>query len=150
MAETLELLILLMSEKNPYKKGGMFEGASFLLFESAKQLRDKMAYAEEVLCLHLRKGISGYKVRRQHPIGNYIADFFCHKAKLIIEVDGSVHNNDEIKKNDLIRQSDLEKLGYTVLRFTNDEVSKQIETVLNKISEIVNNIIKNKTSEIGV
>lgn len=139
-----------MSEKNPYKKGGMFEGASFLLFANAKQLRNKMTYAEEVLWMHLRKGINGYKVRRQHPIGNYIADFFCHKAKLIIEVDGSVHNNDEIKKNDFIRQSDLEKPGYTILRFTNDEVSKQIETVLNKISEIVNNIIKNKTSKIGV
>src|SRR5688572_17747743 len=139
-----------MSEKNPYKKGGTFEGASFLLFENAKQLRKKMTNAEEVLWMHLRKGISGYKFRRQHPIGTYIADFFCHKAKLIIEVDGSVHNNDEIKKNDFIRQSDLEKLGYTILRFTNDEVSKQIETVLNKISEIVNNIIKNKASKIGV
>ena len=128
----------------------MFEGASFLLFENAKQLRNKMTFAEEVMWMHLKKGISGYKFRRQHPIGTYVADFFCHKAKLIIEVDGSIHNNDEIKKHDFIRDSDLEKLGYTVLRFTNDEVSKQIETVLNKISEFVNNIIKNKASNIGV
>jgi cyclase len=139
-----------MSHKNPYKKGGMFEGASFLLFENAKQLRNKRTPAEEVMWMHLRKGISGYKFRRQHPIGTYIADFFCHKAKLIVEIDGSIHNNDEIKKNDFIRESDLEKLGYTIGRFTNDEVSKQIETVLNKISEIVNNIIKNKASKIGV
>ena len=139
-----------MSQKYPYKKGGMFEGASFLLFENAKKLRNKMTSAEEVMWMHLRKGINGYKFRRQHPIGSYIADFFCHKAKLIIEVDGSVHNNDEIKKNDFIRQSDLEKLGYTTLRFTNDEVSKQSETVLNKISEIVNVIINNKTSKNGV
>jgi len=139
-----------MSHKNPYKKGGMFEGASFLLFENAKQLRNKKTPAEEVMWMHLRKGISGYKFRRQHPIGTYIADFFCHKAKLIVEIDGSIHNNDEIKKNDFIRESDLEKLGYTIGRFTNDEVSKQIETVLNKISEIVNNIIKNKASKIGV
>ncbi|HEU4860488.1 MAG TPA: DUF559 domain-containing protein [Chitinophagaceae bacterium] len=139
-----------MSQKNPYKKGGMFEGASFLLFENAKKLRNKMTSAEEVMWMHLRKGISGYKFRRQHPIGNYIADFFCHKAKLIVEGGGSVHNNDEIKKSDFIRQSDLEKLGYTILRFTNEEVSKQTETVLNKISEIVNIIINNKTSKIGV
>jgi len=65
-----------MSEKNPYKKGGMFEGASFLLFERAKQLRNKMKGAEEVLWNHLRKGINGYKFRRQHPIGTYITDFF--------------------------------------------------------------------------
>ena len=54
------------------------------------------------------------------------------------------------KKNDFITQSDLEKLGYTILRFTNDQVSKQSETVLNKISEIVNVIINNKTSKNGV
>ena len=139
-----------MSEKNPYKKGGMFEGAPFLLFKNAKQVRKKMTFVEGVIWMHLKKGISGYKFRRQHPIGSYIADFFCHKAKLIVEVDGSIHNSDEIKKNDFTKQSDLEKLGYTTLRFTNDEVSKQIETVLNKISEFVNNIIKNKASKIGV
>ena len=139
-----------MSEKNPYKKGGMFEGASFLLFENAKKLRKKMTYAEEVMWMHLKKGINGYKFRRQHPIGTYIADFFCHKAKLIIEIDGSIHNSDENKKNDFIKERDLKKLGYTIVRFTNDQVSKQIETVLNKISEIVNIIIKNKASKIEV
>ena len=139
-----------MSDKNPFKKGGMFEGASFLLFEKAKQLRNKMTGAEELLWMYLKKGINGRKFRRQHPIGNYISDFFCHKAKLIIEIDGSAHDNDEIKKNDIIRESDLEKSGYTVIRFRNDVVYKEPETVLNKISEIVNNIGKNKTSEIGV
>jgi len=135
---------MLMSDKNPYKKGGMFESASFLLFEKAKQLRNKMTGAEEALWIHLKKGINGNKFRRQHPIGNYIVDFFCYKVKLIIEIDGSVHNDEDIKKNDIIRQNDLEKLGYTVIRFTNIEVNKQVEKVLDKISEIVNNIIKNK------
>ena len=141
---------MLMSDKNPYKKGGMFEGASFLLFQKAKQLGNKMTTAEELLWMHLKKGINGHKFRRQHPIGNYIADFFCHKAKLIIEIDGSAHNGDEIQKKDSIRKNDLEKLGYTVIRFRNDVVYTQIEKVLNKISEIVNSIIKNKTPEIGV
>jgi len=68
-----------MLDKNPYKKGGMFEGASFLLFEKAKKLRKNMTGAEEVLWMYLRKGIGGYKVRRQHPIGIYIVDFFCYK-----------------------------------------------------------------------
>ena len=133
-----------MSDKNPYKKGGMFESASFLLFEKAKQLRNKMTGAEEALWIHLKKGINGNRFRRQHPIGNYIVDFFCYKVKLIIEIYGSVHNDEDIKKNDIIKQNDLEKLGYTVIRFTNIEVNKQVEKVLDKISEIVNNIIKNK------
>jgi imidazole glycerol-phosphate synthase subunit HisF len=135
---------MLMSDKNPYKKGGMFEGASFLLFEKAKQLRNKMTGAEEALWIHLKKGISGHRFRRQHPIGNYIVDFFCYKVKLIIEIDGSVHTNDDIKKNDINKQKDLEKLGYTVIRFTNIEIDKRVEKALDKISEIVNNLIKNK------
>ena len=122
----------------------MFEGTSHLLFEKAKQLRNKMTDAEEIVWIHLRKGINGFKFHRQHPIGNYIADFFCFKAKLGIEIDGSVHNSHEIKENDIIKQKDLENLGYTVIRFTNIEVHKQVDTVLNKISELLNQIIKTK------
>lgn len=99
-----------MPNKNPYKKGGMFEGASFLLFEKAKQLRNTMTSSEEIIWMHLKKGIKGYKFRRQHPIGNYIADFFCYKAKLIIEIDGSIHDDVDAKNGDLIRQNDLEKM----------------------------------------
>ena len=140
----------MLSNKSPYKKGGMFEGASHLLFEKAKQLRNNMTGTEEILWMHLRNGINGFKFRRQHPIGNYIVDLFCFKAKLVIEIDGSVHNKDEIKENDINRQKELESLGYTVIRFTNIEIHKQVETVLNKISELLNNIIKTKTPKYGV
>jgi hypothetical protein len=71
-------LIKIMSLKNPYKKGGMFEGASYLLFERAKRLRKNMTAAETVLWMHIKTGINGFKFRRQHPIGQYIADFYCH------------------------------------------------------------------------
>jgi len=138
-----------MSDKNPYKKGGMFEGASFLLFEKAKDLRQNLTRAEEILRVHLKKGIRGYKFRRQHPIAAYIADFFCYKLKLMVEVDGSIHNNSETISNDITRQNDLEKLGYTVIRFTNAEIFEEADMVLNKTSESVNNII-NKAPEIGV
>ena len=138
-----------MSDKNPYKKGGMFEGASFLLFEKAKDLRQNLTRAEKILWVHLKKGIRGYKFRRQLPIAAYIADFFCYKLKLMVEVDGSIHNNSETISNDITRQNDLEKLGYTVIRFTNAEIFEEADMVLNKISESVNNII-NKAPEIGV
>jgi len=139
-----------MTFKNPYKRGGMFEGATHLIFENAKHLRNNMTQSEEILWMHLRTGINGYKFRRQHPIGNYIVDFFCHKIKLVIEIDGSVHNKEDVKENDETRQKDLENLGYYVIRFTNQQVIEQIETVFFNISEIVNNIIQNKTPKIGV
>jgi cyclase len=139
-----------MSGKNPYKKVGMFEGASYLLFEKAKILRKKMTVAEETLWIHLRKGVYGYKFRRQHPINNYIADFFCRKAGLIVEIDGSVHHTNEVLENDLIRQKDLENLGYTVISFSNSDIYNRIEKVLDTISQRVNNIIKSNTSLGGV
>ncbi len=139
-----------MTLKNPYKQGGMFEGATNLIFENAKHLRKNLTEAENILWNHLRKGINGFKFRRQHPIGIYIADFFCHKAKLVIELDGSVHNNEDVKVNDEMRQKDLQNWGYAVIRFKNEQVFKQIDDVLYNISEIVNNIIKNKSPNIGV
>ena len=108
-----------MTLKNPYKAGGMFEGASNLIFENAKQLRKNMTNAEIALWIHLKGGINGLKFRRQHPIGFYIADFFCHKVKLIIEIDGSIHNNIEVKEVDEKRQAELESWGYIIIRFTN-------------------------------
>ena len=139
-----------MTLKNPYKQGGMFEGASHLLFENAKQLRKNMTDAEKVLWMHLKRGINGNKFRRQHPMGLYIVDFYCHKIKLIIEVDGFVHNNEEVKAADETREKELQNWGYTIVRFTNQEVFEQIENVVKKISDIVNLITQNTTPDIGV
>src|SRR5881394_1517038 len=111
-----------MALKNPYRQGGMFEGANHLIFQNAKELRGNMTAAETVLWMYLRNKINGLKFRRQHPIGIYIADFYCHKAKLIIEVDGSIHNEPEIIKSDKARQKQLEVWGYRIVRFTNQEV----------------------------
>ena len=121
--------------KNPYKSGGMFEGASHIIFENAKQLRKNMTNAEKVLWVYLKTGIEGLKFRRQHPIGLYIADFYCHKAKLIVEIDGSVHNQKEVKEADNARQKELERWGYTIIRFTNDQVINSITDVIKMIAE---------------
>lgn len=137
-----------MTLKNPYKTGGMFEGASHLIFENAKQLRKNMTATETALWMHLRKGVSGYKFRRQHPIGLYIADFYCHKVKLIVEIDGIIHNRKDIQEHDEKRQKDLTELGYTVIRFTNQQVITNVESILliieDKISQL-NNIQKQNT-----
>jgi very-short-patch-repair endonuclease len=130
-----------MPLKNPYKEGGMFEGASHLIFANAKHLRKNMTAAETALWMHLKIGINGFKFRRQHPIGLYIADFYCHKAKLIVEVDGTIHSDPVIKEQDETRQKELEKWGYIVIRFTNKQVIENSEEVIKVISEKILQII---------
>lgn len=127
----------------------MFEGASHLIFANAKQLRKNMTAAEIVLWMYLKAGISDCKFRRQHPIGIYIADFYCHKAKLIIEIDGSIHNLDEVKQNDKEKKSYLINNGYSVTRFTNKEVMTQAETVLEKIKRIIDEKLREITEDKG-
>lgn len=122
----------------------MFEGASYLIFEKAKQLRKNMTPAETVLWMHLKAGLEGYKFRRQHPIGIYIADFYCHRAKLIIELDGSIHQLAEVQQNDNRREADLLEWGYQVIRFSNQEVFNKINFVLNRILADIKLIINNK------
>ena len=130
-----------MSSKTPYKKGGMFENASYLLFQRARQLRRTMTDAELLLWMNIKAGINGFKFRRQHPIGNYIADFFCHKAKLIIEIDGSVQNQADVRILDEVRQKGLENLGYHVIRFTNNDIKLPIEKVIETIKGYINKLI---------
>ncbi len=120
------------SSTSPFKNGGMFDGAGHLIFANAKLLRKNMTAAETVLWMYLKAGINDCKFRRQHPIGIYIADFYCHKAKLVIEVDGSIHNLDEVKQNDEEKETYLINNRYSVVRFTNKEVMTQAEAVLEK------------------
>lgn len=139
------------SKASPFKNGGMFEGACHLIFANAKLLRKNMTAAENILWMYLKAGINDYKFRRQHPIGIYIADFYCHKAKLVIEVDGSIHDLDEIKQNDKEKETYLIDNGYSVVRFTNKELMTQAEKVLEKIKSIIskrlNEVTENKSNE---
>lgn len=75
----------------------------------------------------------GIKMRRQHSIGPYIADFCCPSAKLVVEIDGKIHLTETIKNNDAIRTRYLNALGYEVIRFTNEEVFKEPEKVIRTI-----------------
>jgi len=86
---------------------------------------------------HLKDNQLGAKFRRQHPLGIYIADFYCHQHKLIIEVDGSIHHLTDVIKNDTERQANLELDRLKVLRFTNDQVFTELEKVLNIIKHAI-------------
>ena len=107
-----------------------------------------MTDAEKLLWVYLKSGIDGLKFRRQHPIGLYIADFYCHQTKLIVEIDGSVHNEKDVKETDEARQKELERWGYTIIRFTNQEVMKFPGNIIKIIAEKISflNDLKNKNA----
>ncbi|MBN9480274.1 MAG: DUF559 domain-containing protein [Bordetella sp.] len=96
----------------------------------ARSLRQNAGLAEQRIWALLRSGcIDGHKFRRQHPIGRYVADFACDRLRLVIEIDGAVHDRDDVVTSDHLRQADLESLGWTVLRFTNDQALSNPEAI---------------------
>ena len=109
----------------------MFYNASPEIFQKAEMLRKNMTKAETVLWERLRKNQLGVRFKAQHPIERYIVDFYCHNAKLVIEVDGEIHNFQI--EYDLGREAELEKYGITVIRFSNKDVINNIEKVIEKI-----------------
>jgi very-short-patch-repair endonuclease len=104
---------------------------------NANRLRKEMTKAEACLWKYvLRAGkMKGYQFRRQRPVLRYIADFMCKELMLIIEVDGSIHQLEEIIKKDVIRQKAMEETGFTVLRFTNEEVLENINAVFSFLED---------------
>ena len=104
------------------------------LKEFRRNLRNNLTSAEAALwCLLKNSQLQGRKFRRQHSIENYIVDFYCPSEKLIIEVDGSIHDNQGVANADYIRDLILESLGFKVLRIENQLVFEQPGTALNLI-----------------
>ncbi len=107
----------------------------------ANKHRKNMTKAEACLWKYVLKArkMRGYRFRRQRPVLNYIADFMCKELMLVIEVDGFTHLLNETKHRDQKKQTDLEAVGFTILRFKDEEVLRQIgqviETVENWIVE---------------
>ena len=119
----------------------MFYGAEARTFEAARMLRKNMTLAELILWKKLRdRTIFKTKFRRQHPINFFIADFYAHEYKLVIEIDGEIHNNQEIIEYDSGRTAELEKLGIKVLRFSNDQVIYKMDSVINRILIVISEL----------
>jgi len=105
------------------------------LKDHAKENRKEPTKAEEILWQSLRDNRIGYKIRRQHPIETFIADFICIPKRVVIEVDGGIHDNEEQREFDIFRTKQIEAMGYSVIRFNNEEVINQTELVTQKIKK---------------
>jgi very-short-patch-repair endonuclease len=114
----------------PHHDVGKFQRAN------VKRLRRAMTRAETLLWRHLKAHrLAALGFRRQSPIGNYIADFIAHSCKLVVEVDGESHDFEERLRYDHRRDEWFASQGYQVLRFTNDDVMKNLEGVVAVIAQ---------------
>ncbi len=118
----------------------LYLGAKGRSFSNARMLRSTSTLAEQILWDSLgNKKIKGYKFRRQHPIAGFIADFYCHEARLIIEIDGEIHDLPDYSEHDEGRSYMLENQDIKVIRFKNIEIRENLDSVLKQIESILEN-----------
>ncbi|MCX6269553.1 MAG: endonuclease domain-containing protein [Bacteroidetes bacterium] len=123
---------------NPRLGYPIYSDTDPLILKMARENRKNLTPAERKLWEFLRKKkIIGMKFRRQHPVSRFIADFYCHQAKLIVEVDGGYHNDPEQVKYDKGRQNELENIGLMTIRFRNDEIEMDIQGVIERIKSVL-------------
>ena len=103
--------------------------------QRSKELRREMTPAEKTLWQELRANKLGVHFRRQQVIAGFIVDFYCHKAGLVIEVDGDIH--DLQQEEDARREKVLSEMGLRMVRFQNEEVMKNLSAVVGKVHELV-------------
>ena len=117
-------------------KVSMFYGAKAHIFEKAKFLRKNMTKAEMLLWERLKgKKVLELRFRPQHPIDIFVADFYCHPVKLVIEVDGGIHKSKEQNEHDIGRTGELNYWGIEVIRFTNEEIEENLYKVIEIIQQ---------------
>ena len=120
----------------------MYFGAKPAIFKLAKELRKDETKAEKILWSRLnRNQILGLQFRRQHPINIFIADFYCAKIKLVIEIDGSIHDITEYQEHDRGRSEILNDFGITVIRFTNEQIIEEIDSTVEQIETVVQKLL---------
>jgi len=119
-----------------------------ILKDKRKEMRDNMTEAEAVLWEYIKSKKMGVKFRRQHVIGNYIPDFVALSCKLIIEVDGEIHKYQQ--EADKQRTFELNSKGFKVIRFTNNDILKNIKPVLDNIISEINCRTKTPCPQMGV
>ena len=107
------------------------------LKEYARKLRKARVLSEVILWKEIKKKSMGVEFHRQVPIDNYIVDFYCHELFLAIEVDGSIHELEEVKLNDTVRQNRLESLGVKFIRFEDFDVKNNLDVVMKDLESFI-------------
>jgi very-short-patch-repair endonuclease len=102
----------------------------------ARTLRRKLTDAETMLWSRVRKDVHGVRFRRQHPIGPYIADFACVRARLVVEIDGATHSTDAERDYDARRDRYMRLRGWYVLRFRNGDIYDALGDVVERICSV--------------
>ncbi|MCX6182051.1 MAG: endonuclease domain-containing protein [Bacteroidetes bacterium] len=110
------------------------------LKEIRRSLRNDMTPAEAIFWNIIKNNQLGVKFRRQHSIGNFVADFYCAQLKLVVEVDGGMHEDIINKMNDERREDYLNELGLTVVRFLNEEIYQSEERVKEELQGAVDEL----------
>ena len=124
----------------------MHYGASKQIFQYAEALRKNMTVAEKIIWERLSKNQLAVRIRRQHPIWKYIADYYCHELKFVIEIDGGIHLLKENKEYDIGREITLNEFGIEIIRFTNEQVINETDRVIKVIADKITELKKNKSS----
>ncbi len=115
----------------------LFLKATPQIFHKGRELRKIMTTAEKILWNELRgKKINNLRFRRQHPLAKFVVDFYCHSKRLVIELDGTVHDSNEAKEKDKSRTDALNEMGLKVIRFKNEEVLDDLDRVVRRIIEL--------------
>ena len=105
--------------------------------QRARELRQEMTPAEKILWQELRGNKLGVHFRRQQVIAGFIVDFYCHKAGLVIELDGDIHEGETQKETDANRDKVLAELGLRIIRFRNEEILMGLSQVVGRIQELI-------------
>ncbi len=123
-----------MADRRKYDQN-LHKGARPSTYKNANSLRRRATEAEEKLWPFLRnRKLNGLKFRRQHPVDRFILDFYCHECKLAVELDGGIHDSAYQQLYDEARTAILNRHGIRVIRFRNEEVLKDPQSVLEKIA----------------
>ncbi|MCM4161912.1 endonuclease domain-containing protein [Antarcticibacterium flavum] len=118
----------------------MFYGASWIIHKQARDLRKRETKAEKIVWDLLSNKKLGVKFRRQHPINQFITDFYCHEIKLVIEIDGEIHLQKEALEYDEMRTTIFNYYGITVVRFTNKEIFTNATNARSKIEQKIKDL----------
>jgi very-short-patch-repair endonuclease len=114
------------------------------LIPLAREMRKKPTPAEAKLWAHLRGSrLNGCRFYRQYPIDRFIADFYCPKYNLVIELDGSIHGTENQQARDAEKDADFKGRGFALIRFRNDQVLYELDSVLNELSLLLNLLSQN-------